>query len=172
MARRRKKRSGKTFPFILLHLWILDTDAYRDLGVGARALLIEVWRKHTGFNNGDIALSVREAAHRLGANKDSVTRWFAELVEHGFLVRTMKGGLLGITPAHDGTADVVNGRASTWRITALDSCTDQPPSREFVRWKAGIGIQKAVPFMRPDRPKFPDGMGPHVPQPKLHRPSG
>ena len=72
--------------FIKLPHWLLNSPAYQSLALGPRALLIEVWLRHNGQNNGDISFSVREAARRLKCSKDTASKWFRELEDKGFLV--------------------------------------------------------------------------------------
>ncbi len=46
----------------------------------ARCLLLEVWQRYNGQNNGGIAYSVREAARALGVGKNTPPKLFRELL--------------------------------------------------------------------------------------------
>jgi hypothetical protein len=89
----------------------------------ASKLLLAVWRRHNGSNNGEISFSVREA-EAIGFSKDQTSRAFKELVSKGFLkVRT------------DSAFTCKLRLARTWEITA-EACDDRPPSKDFMRWQA------------------------------------
>lgn len=65
---------------------VLDSEAYLDLSLWARAILTEIVRKMNGYNNGKIAVSYSYLSKRLGnTNKRKIGAAIAELVEHGFL---------------------------------------------------------------------------------------
>lgn len=55
---------------VRFYQWELKSPAYRSLSLGARALLIELKSLYNGSNNGDLFLSVREAARRLNCGKN------------------------------------------------------------------------------------------------------
>ena len=115
----------------------MDTPAWRSLSLGARCLLLEVWRRHNGTNNGQISMSVREAAALLGCSKKMPSRWFAELREKGFLEPTRLGSF-----AWKGGA--MNGRATTWRLT-MEPCNGERPTKEFASWRPSAK-KSAVPL--------------------------
>jgi hypothetical protein len=50
---------------VRLYRWELESAAYRSLSVRARCLLIELKALYNGANNGELFLSVRDAAARL-----------------------------------------------------------------------------------------------------------
>src|SRR5271168_2183897 len=70
---------------------LIRTEAWRNTSLAARALLIEVAALYGGGNNGKLVLSVREAAERMRCSKDTVSRSFRELREHGILEATYQG---------------------------------------------------------------------------------
>ena len=82
---------ASTAKHIRLHNWIMDTAAWSSLTLGARCLLLEVWRRHNGQNNGQISYSQREAVKALRCGFASAARWFNELQEKGFLVAERRG---------------------------------------------------------------------------------
>ena len=90
MARRRRfKPRGQSNTakwHIQIYRHVFEAPAYRHLSTDARALLDEVWMRHNGVNNGEIGMSVRDAARRINVGKDRASRAFDELIEHQFLV--------------------------------------------------------------------------------------
>lgn len=96
---------------------LLISAAYRSLSPSARALLVELATMENAHNNGDLWLSERDAARRIGVSCQKVVRnAFSELVEAGFVAMTknshfnVKTGL---------------GRARAWRLTWLFNVADR-----------------------------------------------
>ncbi|MEJ1999854.1 MAG: helix-turn-helix domain-containing protein [Maritimibacter sp.] len=104
-----KDKRGNTASFIKLDTWIFERPAYRRLGLGARCLHMELIRVYNGYNNGRLFLSHRLAADRLGCSRNTVSRYYRELEEAGFIVKT-RGACLG----PDGI-----GQATHWALTHL-----------------------------------------------------
>lgn len=165
--RARKNSKKGTLPkdqqFVQIINAFRKEPAWMALSFGARCLYIELKAEYNGSNNGRIMCSARYAAKALGCNKDSVTGYFRELQEYGFIVMT-GGGVLG----SDG-----RGTARCWRLTELGFMGDQP-TREYKSWhpkknkipsqKLGQGVRKNrtacdndVPKTRTGRPKNWDG---------------
>jgi hypothetical protein len=94
--------------YLQLHHFMLKTEAWRALTMPARALYVQVGSRYTGFNNGRIAFSVRDAANECGMAKNTAMRAFKELIDLGFTEETLHGGLNRKTR-----------RASEWRLTAF-----------------------------------------------------
>jgi len=70
---------------------VINSAAFHDCSVHARAILIELVARMNGCNNGKIAVSQREfAALRCHARK--VVRGIVELWEHGLLDVTVSKG--------------------------------------------------------------------------------
>jgi hypothetical protein len=128
----------------MLHHWLLDSPAWHHLSLPARCLLIEVWRRHDGSNNGTIALSVHEAAQALRVGKNMPTALFRELIEKGFLKLRKRGAFTLKTK-----------EASEYEITALD-CNGRPASKDFMRWQPPAEIQNTLPVSGSDGPYFRD----------------
>src|SRR5882724_11778792 len=98
MSKKGKRRHADYDRFVGLPHWMLRSLAWAgregddDAGVvavdplpaNAKALLLAVWQRFSGFNNGEIGYSVREAA-RLGLHRNRATEAFAELIARGFL---------------------------------------------------------------------------------------
>ncbi len=117
---------------VRLYHWMLNSPAWQALSPGARSLLIEVWARHNGQNNGEISFSVREAAKNLRVSKDTAAKWFHELEEKGFLKARRRGSF-----------HWKGSKATTWEVTA-ERCADQPAGKDFMRWKPITEIQNAV----------------------------
>ena len=65
---------------------VVNSPAYRDLSLWARAILVELVARMNGYNNGQIALSVAEICTALGnSNRGKAAKAIAELMEHGFI---------------------------------------------------------------------------------------
>ena len=124
MARkpRRANATGRNAhsQFILLHHYVLNCLAWKSLSPSAKALLLAVWQRHNGTNNGEISFSVREAAN-IGLSKDQASRAFNELMERGFL-KVHRQALF----------TTKNKEARTWEITA-ERFGDNAPSKDFMR---------------------------------------
>jgi DNA-binding Lrp family transcriptional regulator len=127
MSRKHDKtgRSRHGPPFVRLFRYMLDGPAWRSLSVYARAALIELGRVYYGSNNGQLAMSVRVLADRLGSSKDSAAKALKELEETGFVATTKVGSYKR-----------KDRRASEYRLTMF-RCDESfhPPSNDFLRWQ-------------------------------------
>lgn len=109
--------------FILLPHFMLNCPAWKTLPSNAKALLLDVWTRHNGMNNGEISYSVREA-EEIGLSKDQAGRAFKELVERGFLkVRRSSAFTLRTKEAR------------TWELTG-ERFGDNPATKDFMWWGA------------------------------------
>lgn len=131
---------GSKERFVMLDFWLLESEAWRALSHGARCLYIETRQRFNGRNNGHISFSVREAAEKLHANKDTAAKWFKELVAKGFL-----------KPRKPGSFDFKKRHATEWIITA-ERCNGELATKDFMRWKPGGKIQNTVPPKGTDSP--------------------
>jgi hypothetical protein len=102
-----KLRAEKKDRYFQLHHYMLKTGAWKALSAPARAVYIQIGSRYDGFNNGKIALSVRDAANECDMASNTANRAFHELVERGFIEETRHGGLSRKTRI-----------ASEWRLTA------------------------------------------------------
>jgi hypothetical protein len=67
-------------------LCVIESDAYRDLSLWARSILVELVARMNGYNNGEIAMSVSEITIALNnSNRGAIARGIAELVSHGLI---------------------------------------------------------------------------------------
>ena len=115
-----KRGAGK---FIQLEHWVYDSPAWQSLKPGPRALHVEMKRRFNGHNNGEIFLSQRDAAKALNIGRDTAEIYRKELVEKGFIVRTV-GHYLG---------PVGIGQAAKWALTELP-LGGNPATKEFLKW--------------------------------------
>ena len=130
----RTKSSGPKFSAI--YHWEMKLPAYLLLSVYGRALLIEFRRKYNTHNNGDIAMSVRQAAQALGCCLARAFKTLGELEDKGWIRPMQTGSFHWKTDA--------GGRkykaATTWRITnqAIDLGTDTKATKEYMKWTPEI----------------------------------
>ncbi len=80
-------------PFVQIPSEVLNSAAYKDLSYSARAMLVEVLHFYRGNNNGSIFISAITAINR-GLSKNTMTKAIKELIAHGFIYQTRRGGSL------------------------------------------------------------------------------
>ena len=96
--------------FIRLDAAVTQSPAWQSLCCEARSLLIEIWRRHNGSNNGFISYSYREAKKALFIGSTKVKKAFDQLIDRGFLIIRRKSSF----------NFKVNGgasRATEWELT-------------------------------------------------------
>lgn len=120
MVRKNHKKGSRKF--IQLEHWLYDSPAWQSLKPGPRALYIEMKRHFNGSNNGLIFLSQRDAARALNIGRDTVEKYRTELIEKGFIVRTM-GHCLGPSG---------KGQAAKWALTEFP-LNNKPATKEFTK---------------------------------------
>jgi hypothetical protein len=126
MSWRRKRRLiGGGNRFLILLYMIIDSPAWRDLSGNAVKLLMAIWRRHNGRNNGEISFSEREGAAILKVNQTTAGRAFDELMSHGFIVCTRQSAFT-----------LKTRQARLWRLTTEPSGAQQehPATRDYERW--------------------------------------
>jgi hypothetical protein len=111
--------------------YILACPAWRTLPGDAIKLLLDVWTRHNGLNNGDIAYSVRDAEERLGMPRSVAARHFHVLVDRGFLVITRWSAFRLKTK-----------EARLWRITA-EKTDSERATKEFMQWRPPATLKAA-----------------------------
>ena len=119
----RKGRTRRGERFVKLEHWLLKTPAWRALTPAARALYVELAQRYNGFNNGEISMSVREAARLLNIAKDTASKTFRQLEEKGF-----------IRPHSSGSFHFKLRHATTWILTEFEF-GNTPATKEFARWQ-------------------------------------
>jgi hypothetical protein len=134
MARRKRRRSGNYHDrFIALPHYMLRAPVWKTLPSDAKALLIEVWMRHNGMNNGEISFSVREA-EEIGISRSVAARMFAVLIERGFLVIT-----------RDSAFSVKTKHARLWRLT-MEPYRGEPGTKNFMREIVPPSVKQTVKF--------------------------
>ena len=125
MAGRAINRKGRSKyrAFVMLRHDMMDSPAWLSLGPAARCVWTEVSRRYNSFNNGEIALSCREAAERIGVTKDTAAKAFNELIEKGFL-----------RVGEDSSFTVKYKKSRRWILTH-HMVGRVPPTNEWQRWK-------------------------------------
>ncbi len=118
-----KSKGRKGEHFVMLHDWLLDTPAFRSLCCSSRSLLVELYIRYFGWNNGEISLSVREAAALLNVGRNRPTGLFRELQDRGFIRISKKGSY-----------DQKTRHATTWILTEFRH-NDQTPTKDFMSWR-------------------------------------
>ena len=110
--------------FALLPCAMLKSAAWRALGGNSVRVLLELMTRHIGpDNNGDLFLSLEEAADRLHIGKATALRAYRDLEEKGFLVKTSPGTFR-------------KGDAATWRLTFKPAKGRVGTTDEWRRWQA------------------------------------
>jgi hypothetical protein len=119
-------RSNNRDRFFAVPHYILNTPAWKQFSVSARATWLEFGRVHNGLNNGRIAMSARFLGDRLGLSHDSAAKAIRELVTFGFLEVTRASSFSG------------KRCATEYRLTHIkDEITGEIPSRAFQNiWKS------------------------------------
>ena len=108
--------------FVKLDHWLLKTAAWKALPPACRSLYVALSQRFNGSNNGEISMSVREAASELHIAKDTATKSFHELEDKGFIRRNVCGSFNWKTK-----------HATTWILTEHPR-GDKLPTKEFMSW--------------------------------------
>jgi hypothetical protein len=110
--------------FIKLDHALMRTPAWQSLCPGEMALLLYIWGKHNGTNNGEIGCGRREIQERFGCNPNTAIKWLHGLREKGFIAATVRGSFNQKTGG---------GRTTRWRLT-MEKFDGEPPTREYLSW--------------------------------------
>ena len=112
MARTLEKMKGRktSGTFLLIPTAVVQSPAYRQLSLKARALILDMGSQFNGHNNGDQSCTWQCMQAQGWKSKDTMQRARDELLTAGFIERTKQGGL-GIGPSL---------YAFTWR--PIDDC--------------------------------------------------
>ena len=122
MGRANAKGRSKHEPFIRLHRGVTGSEAWKSLSCEARCLLIEIWSRHNGQNNGRIPYSHREARKALRIGNSKVQLAFQELQDRGFTIARTKGSF-----------QWKKRQATEWELTT-ENCDDRPGKRLYRDW--------------------------------------
>ncbi len=132
--RRRKSKTSPSDRFFQMHVWLLNSPAWKATNVYERCLYMELKQRYNGTNNGDIALSHREAQAALNCSNRPVIDAFKGLLDKGFIRAAQLGSF------HWKKEGGAGGRSTRWILTEYP--TDYPvkslsPDRTFMTWKPG-----------------------------------
>ena len=127
-----KGRSTGGEKHVRLHRYLLRSPAYRSLNCYARCALVELYDLYNGDNNGDLFMSVRSMAQRLGIANGTAGRALDDLVDRGF-IRPRQKGAFSLKVKH----------ATSWILTE-HSLADQRATKEFMRWQPTGQKQNSV----------------------------
>ncbi len=136
MGRMNPNGRNKFEPHIRLHRGVTNSQAWDSLSCAARSLLIAIWTRHNGQNNGRIPYSHREAQRALHIGNRKVQAAFQELQNRGFLISRIKGSF-----------HLKKRHATEWELTT-EPCDGQPPKALYRTWSPEM--QKPVPAMGTD----------------------
>jgi DNA-binding transcriptional MocR family regulator len=95
-----------------------ESAAWRSLSGAAVKVYVELRRRYNGGNNGDLSLSLDEAARLLNIGKATVARALAELEAKGFIRMTARGRWYGRQATTYAVTDRPVGRnppTNAWR---------------------------------------------------------
>lgn len=115
-------------PFIRLPRHMTRSPAWRALSPNAKAILLQVWTRHNGMNNGQISFSVREA-DEIGMNKNTASRALQDCIDKGFLKVKRQASF-----------NLKTKEAREWEITA-EPCDGRAASKDYMRWGPGPSRQ-------------------------------
>ena len=111
----RSKRGGQ---FVPIPVDMARSAAWRSLTGTAVKVYIELRSRYNGGNNGDLSLSLDEAARLLGIGKATAQRAFAELEKKGFIKLTKRGRWYGRMASTYAATDRPHGthpQTNDWR---------------------------------------------------------
>jgi hypothetical protein len=121
-----KKDKGRIpGPFFPMLKNTIESRAWVSLSYGARCLFVAL-KAQTDNAHYSAYLSTREAAGKVGASRQKIREWFAELEHYGFIVMLNPGSL-----GSDG-----HGKAPLWRITDKGTTRGgyEEPTNDFLKW--------------------------------------
>jgi len=144
-----KRSEGQYVP---LPYAVLKSPAWRSLSGAAVKVFLELHTRYNGGNNGNVRLSMNEAARALGIGKATTQRAFAELQAKGFIVLTTPGNWY-------------HRRAHEWRLTHKPMQTakgKQSASNDWKNWsektERGSDTDPSAPRMVPrQNPRLVNG---------------
>jgi hypothetical protein len=110
-------------PYIRHFRWQLSCPAWKALSMTARCLEMELKALYNGSNNGELFLSVREAANRLGIANNTASNAFNELEDAGFIIAKHKGHFKQKVR-----------HASSWILTEFEY-NGQLATKDFMKWQ-------------------------------------
>lgn len=97
MSRRKKPLEAVNGSYTPVPHFLLDSKAFQFASVRAKALLFDLLRQHTGYNNGHLQLSTSWLRKRGWTSNDQIQKAKEELIERNLITKVRLGGL-GIGP--------------------------------------------------------------------------
>ena len=125
---RKIDKTGRSAPdakHIRIYRWMFRSPAYRTLKPVERCILHELMFRYNGENNGDIGLSIREAAGCVHCSKETAQKAFDRLLALGFVRIKQKGSF-----------DLKSRHSTRWILTG-EEYNGALPTKDFMRWKSG-----------------------------------
>jgi len=138
MGRTRLKSKGRveTGTFLPVPTDVLKSPNFLSLSTKAKALILDLGARFTGYNNGDLAAPWSWMQERGWRSKDTLHRAIKELLQAGMIEQTRQGGLHGPSLY-----------AFTWR--PIDECRAHPEiaptTRASGKWRHSVEIVSAKP---------------------------
>lgn len=126
MARRTYSHKGKRNfegQYTALPYALLRSEAWRSLSGAAVKVFLELNTRFNGGNNGNLRLSMNEAAEALGLGKATVQRAFQELQDKGFIAQQRAGSWY-------------HRKTHEWRLTTKPTLTPEGRKTQTDDWKS------------------------------------
>ena len=131
MTTNRKRRSAvlangrnKHGPrYVRIFHWEMDSPAWKEMTAYGRTIVLELRKRFNGSNNGEIHLSVREAAKAIDCHRDTAAKALREVEEKGWVRVNQKGSF-----------DWKGGPATTFILTN-EPMGDGSATKDFMSWK-------------------------------------
>lgn len=122
MAEKHRGKKGDTEQYTTLHYGLLKSTAWRSLNGAAVKVWFELHTRYNGSNNGNVRLSMNEAAQALGMSKGTAQRAFVDLQDKGFIVLQNQGSWY-------------HRQAHEWRLTTKPMQTAKGKQSATNDWK-------------------------------------
>ncbi len=124
----------KNGSFIGLPHDLVRCDVWVGLSPNAVKVLIGIWDRYNGHNNGDLRFGYAHAERLLGCSTATAKRTFAELKNTGLIEAVEKGSFAN-------KANARKGMVTGWRITAIKPTgkpNGNPPARRRQNSSDGV----------------------------------
>lgn len=143
---RDKRNENRKEAVTAMRLSVMQSPAWRALSPTAQALYPWIkleWRGAKFNNNGDLRLSVRQAADRMGCAINTAMRGFQDLQAKGFIIQ-IEGACLGTEGM---------GKSPAYELTEIPTKGAQGPGKRlFANWSQGHDFPVKI-ATTPARPK-------------------
>ena len=138
---RRTEASGRSAPeqFMGLPYVLVKSLAWRSLTGSALKVLIELYSRYNGQNNGTLCLSFADAKKKLGIGNATIKRAFVELQNKGFIRLTEPGHWYGRKAAEwavthkSWQGNLPSNDWKNWRPTKTAAKTEVAPETEYTK---------------------------------------